>query len=281
MHFFTVDVEEHFQVSAFENIVHRDHWMLQESRVQRNVDVLLDMLARHDVVGTFFVLGWIADQYPALVRRIAAAGHEIASHGQDHRRVTDQTPAEFRESVRRSKQTLEDTVGCAVLGFRAPSFSIVPGREWAFDVLIEEGYRYDSSLFPIRRSSEYGYPSSPREPHWIERPGGRLFEVPLTTLRRAAWNFPASGGAYFRIFPYAVTSAALAECEMRGVPGVFYVHPWEVDPQQPRIDAPLMTRLRHYSGLERTTQRLQRLIQEYRFGAVANYFRAVEMACAT
>ena len=281
MHFFTVDVEEHFQVSAFEDVVHRDHWSLHESRVEQNVDVLLDLLARHDVVGTFFVLGWIGERYPGLVRRIAAAGHEIASHGQDHRRVTQQTPAQFRESARRSKQVLEDAVGCVVLGFRAPSFSIVPGFEWAFDVLIEEGYRYDSSLFPIRRSAAYGYPSAPREPHWIERPGGRLFELPLTTLRRAAWNFPASGGAYFRLFPYAVTRAALAECEMRGVPGVFYVHPWEVDPTQPRIPASITTRLRHYSGLHRTARRLQRLMEEHRFGAVANYFRSVEMSHST
>ena len=273
-HFFTVDVEEHFQVSAFEGLVPREEWAGIESRVERSVGMLLDMLERHHHTGTFFVLGWIAERHPGLVRRIADAGHEIASHGQDHRRVTHQSPAEFRESIRRSRRVLEDVTGRVVVGFRAPSFSIVPGREWAFDILIEEGYAYDSSLFPIRRSAQYGYPSAPRESHWIERPGGRLLEVPLTTLRRLGWNVPASGGAYFRIFPYGVTQAALRACETRGRPGVFYVHPWEVDPGQPRLAASIGARLRHYSGLGRTAARLERLLTEFHFVAIAEHFRA-------
>ena len=277
MHCFTIDVEEHFHVSAFEGVVRREEWSTHESRVERNVDLLLELLARHHTDATFFVLGWVAERYPELVRRIAANGHEIASHGQDHRRVTQQTADEFRESTRRSKAVLEDIIGHEVLGFRAPSFSIVPGREWAFDVLIEEGYRYDSSLFPIRRSSEYGYPSAPREPHWIYRDAGRLLEFPLTTLRRARLNLPASGGAYFRVLPYAITSAALDECELRGVPGVFYLHPWEVDPEQPRIPASISARLRHYSGLHRTTSRLERMLRDFRFCAVAQYVRTLEV----
>jgi polysaccharide deacetylase family protein (PEP-CTERM system associated) len=268
-HFFTVDVEEHFQVSAFEGAVHRDDWPRLESRVERNVALLLDLLARHQVKGTFFTLGWIAEHRPGAVRAIAAAGHEVASHGQDHRRVTHQTPEEFRGSVRRSKAVLEQLTGQAVRGFRAPSFSIVPGREWAFDILIEEGYGYDSSLFPIWRPDAYGYPSAPPDPHWIERAAGRLYELPLTTLRIAGRKVPASGGGYFRILPYALTRAAFTGCERRGVPGVFYVHPWELDPEQPRFDVPFLSRWRHYSGLRRTGPRLSRLLADHRFTAIA------------
>jgi polysaccharide deacetylase family protein (PEP-CTERM system associated) len=275
-HFFTVDVEEHFQVSAFEGIVARADWDRYDSRVAANVDRILDLLARHRATATFFVLGWLAERNGDLVRRIDAAGHEVASHGQDHRRVTHQTPEDFRASVRRSKAVLEDVSGQRVLGFRAPSFSIVPGREWAFDVLLEEGYRYDSSLFPIRRPGGYGYPLAPRDPHWIERPAGRLFELPLTTSRRFGMNLPASGGAYFRIFPYALTRAAFADCERRGAPGTFYVHPWEVDPAQPRLRAPLSARLRHYTGLDRTAGRLERLLSDFRFTSIDN--RLMEMA---
>ncbi len=271
-HFFTVDVEEHFQVSAFEDSVRREHWPRHESRVERNVEVLLELLEQHDTLGTFFVLGCVAERHPALVRRIADAGHEIASHGHDHRRVTHQTPDQFRQSIRRSKDILEELCGHAVLGFRAPSFSIVPGLEWAFDILLDEGYRYDSSLFPIRRPGGYGYPSAQRDPHWIARSGGQLFEVPLTTLRRGGLNLPAAGGAYFRIFPLATARAAFQECERRGVPGVFYVHPWEIDPHQPRIPASLSRRLRHYWGLENTFDRLRRLLLDFRFGAIADHF---------
>ena len=269
-HFFTVDVEEHFQVSAFEGSVRREDWGRHPSRVERNVDALLELLDRHDARGTFFVLGCVGEKHPSMVRRIAAAGHEVASHGHDHRRVTHQSAGDFRRSVRKSKSILEGIAGTAVSGFRAPSFSIVPGVEWAFDVLLEEGYIYDSSLFPIRRSAHYGYPSAPRGPHWIERATGRLLELPLTTLRRGRLNIPASGGAYFRIFPFALTRTALSECERRGVPGMFYIHPWEIDPGQPRISASLGSRLRHYTGLHRTAGRLARLLGKFRFDSVAS-----------
>jgi len=268
-HFFTVDVEEHFQVSAFDRVVDRGRWGSFESRVARNVEVLVDLLAQHGATATFFVLGWIPEPRPEVVRAIVRAGHEVASHGYGHQRVMQLTPDEFREDVRRTKQILEDVAGVEVIGYRAPSFSIVPGGEWAFDVLLEEGYRYDSSLFPIRRPGGYGYASAPRDPHWIDRPSGRLFELPLTTLRRGGLNLPASGGAYFRIFPYAFTRAAFAQCEARGLPGMFYVHPWEVDPEQPRIRAPLTARLRHYTGLRRTAGRLDRLLSTYAFTSVA------------
>jgi polysaccharide deacetylase family protein (PEP-CTERM system associated) len=272
-HHFSVDVEEYFHVSAFEARVRRSDWDRFESRVTGSVSRLLDLLARHDARATFFVLGWVAERHPDIVRGIARAGHEVASHGWDHARVTDQSPRAFRHSVRRTKDKLEDLIGMPVLGFRAPSFSIVPGQEWALDVLIEEGYRYDSSLFPVRRSG-YGYVNGRADPHWLERPVGRLAELPPTTLRRWGANLPAGGGAYFRLFPYAVVRAAFRECERRGVPGTFYIHPWEIDPQQPRLDVPWLTQMRHYSGLRRTLPRLERLLAEFRFTAIADTLAA-------
>jgi polysaccharide deacetylase family protein (PEP-CTERM system associated) len=215
-----------------------------------------------------FVLGLVAEEQPALVRELAAAGHEIASHGWDHRRITDQEPEEFRASVRRTKILLEDLTGTAVLGFRAPSFSLVPGREWALDILIEEGYLYDSSLFPIRRSG-YGYAGGGRDPYWLERAAGRLAEVPPATLRRWGANLPAAGGGYLRLLPLWLIRAALRDAERRGVPGTFYIHPWEIDPGQPRLAVPWPTRLRHYGGLRRAAGRIRSLLQEFRFQPIA------------
>jgi polysaccharide deacetylase family protein (PEP-CTERM system associated) len=268
-HFFTVDVEEHFQVSAFESRIPRERWNQLESRVAVNVDRLLTLLAEHDTRGTFFVLGWVADRSPGVVRAIADAGHEVASHGWDHRRVTHQTPDQFRESVRRAKGLLEELVGQPVLGFRAPSFSIVPGREWALDILIDEGYRYDSSLVPVRRPG-YGYATARREPHRIDRPAGVIEEFPPATLRVGGWNVPAAGGAYLRIFPLSLVRGALAAFERRGVPATFYIHPWELDPGQPRLPVSVTARARHYTGLRRTVPRLRRLLREFRFTAVAD-----------
>jgi polysaccharide deacetylase family protein (PEP-CTERM system associated) len=267
LHHFTVDVEEYFQVSAFESHIKRSAWEGLESRVCANVSRVLDLLDCHDARATFFVLGWVARRYPHLVREIAGAGHEIASHGWDHSRVTDQSPEAFRESVRRTKDILEDQSGKPVVGFRAPSFSIVPGCEWALDVLIEEGYRYDSSLFPVRRSG-YGYPDGLRDPHWLERPPGHLAEVPPATLRCCGVNIPAGGGAYFRVLPYGLVRATLRDYERRCVPATFYIHPWEIDPEQPRLDVPYLARLRHYSGLQQAAGRLERLLSEFRFKPV-------------
>jgi len=266
-HHFTIDVEEYFQVSAFEARVARSDWGRLESRVAREVGVLLELLARHQTRATWFVLGWVAHRQPGLIRAIARAGHEIASHGWDHARVTHQTPVEFRQSIRRCKQLLEEITGLPVMGFRAPSFSIVPGREWALDILLEEGYRYDSSLFPMRRPG-YGYPGGLRDPYWIERPAGKLVEIPPSTVRWCGLRLPAGGGAYFRLFPYGVVRAALLQSQRRGVPGTFYIHPWELDPAQPRFHVPWLTRVRHYGGLRRTGQRLERLLAEFRFTAV-------------
>jgi len=267
-HHFTIDVEEYFQVSAFEPYVPRERWPGFESRVAASVSQLLETLGEFGVRATFFVLGWLGERQPGVVRDIAAAGHELASHGYTHERVTEQGLPEFRDSARRSKAILEDVGGVAVIGFRAPSFSIVPGCEWALDVLLEEGYRYDSSLFPVRRRG-YGYPNGRRDPHWIVRPdGGRLAEVPPATLRWLGLNLPAGGGAYFRLLPYGLVRAALRDAESRGVPATFYMHPWELDPGQPRLDVPWLTRMRHYGGLRGTLPRVRRLLGEFQFRPV-------------
>jgi polysaccharide deacetylase family protein (PEP-CTERM system associated) len=269
-HLFSVDVEEHFQVSAFDRTLSREEWGRQPSRVERNTDVLLELLGRHDAHATFFTLGWVAERQPALLRRIVAGGHELASHGWWHRRLTTLTPDEFREEARRSKAVLESLGGREVTGFRAPSFSIVPGGEWAFDVLLEEGYRYDSSLFPIRRP-DYGYPDAPPVPHRIQRPSGTLLEIPLATLEVLGLRLPAAGGGYLRQLPLGLVQRSFRGMGARGVPGMFYIHPWEVDPEQPRLPVGLLTRLRHYGGLERTLPRLERLLGEFRFTSVERW----------
>lgn len=268
VHHFTIDVEEHFQVTALERAVPRADWAGQPSRVAGSTRALLELMARHGARGTFFILGWVAERQPGLVRELAAGGHEIASHGWDHARVPTQTPEQFRQSIRRTRALLEDLTGQQVFGFRAPSFSIIPGTEWALDILIEEGHRYDSSLFPIRRRG-YGYPSTPRDTHWIERPAGRLAEVPPATVRVGRTNLPAGGGGYFRLLPYALTQAAFTQAERRNVPATFYIHPWELDVDQPRVKVSPLTRVRHYGGLRRTAPRLERLLGTFRFQPIA------------
>lgn len=269
-HFFTVDVEEYFQVKALESVVSPDDWLSHPSRVARSIDALLSCLDRHGVRGTFFVLGWVAAHRPEVVRAIAGAGHEIASHGFRHERVTSLTPESFREDLRSSKRELEDLIGEAVLGYRAPSFSIIPGCEWAFDALIEEEYRYDSSLFPIRRRG-YGYPSAPRAPHIIHRHRGMLAEFPLATTRFFNYPIPAAGGGYLRQFPLAVIRRAFREATRRGEPATFYIHPWEIDPDQPRLPVSAVNRLRHYRGLAGTIGRIEALLDEFVFGTIASY----------
>jgi polysaccharide deacetylase family protein (PEP-CTERM system associated) len=267
-HIFTVDVEEYFQVGAFERVVSPQEWGAYPSRIERTMDALLNLLALRGATGTFFTLGWIAERYPRLVRRIHDAGHEVASHGYWHRRVDTLSPREFRDDVRASKAVLENACGTAVVGFRAPNFSIKPGGEWAFDILLEEGYRYDSSLFPIRRPG-YGYPDAPPLPHFIHRPGGSLCELPLATTTWRGMRIPAAGGAYLRHFPYAIIRRAFAEHTENGIPATFYIHPWELDPDQPRLTVPWHTKIRHYAGLARTVPRLDRLLSEFRFTSVA------------
>ena len=270
-HLFSVDVEDYFQVNAFEGSVQRSQWDSYPSRLERNMDVLLDLLSRKKVLGTFFTLGWIGAKFPGIVRSIVAAGHEIASHGFWHLRVTELTPEEFREDVRTSRAVLEDVSGQRVHGYRAPSFSIVPGREWAFDILAEEGYGYDSSIFPIRRPG-YGYPGANPVPHLITRPSGNLLELPLATWTLAGLRIPAAGGGYFRQFPYGLFRRTFRALSDRGTTGMFYIHPWEIDPEQPRLPVSSIARFRHYTGLHRTLPRLERLLSEFRFTSVAQRF---------
>lgn len=266
----TIDVEDYFQVSAFAPYIQRADWDARECRVERNVGRILDMLAAQKTQATFFTLGWIAQRYPHLVRRIADEGHEVASHGYGHERVSDLTPEAFAQDIRTAKHLLEDIAGVAVTGYRAPSFSIGQGNLWALDVLQQEGYRYSSSIYPIQHD-HYGMPDAPRFAHRI-RPD--LIEVPPTTLRMFNRNLPSSGGGYFRLFPYALSRWMLRQVNQNDQqPAIFYFHPWEIDAAQPRvagIDA--RTRFRHYVNIPRMEQRLQRLLQDFQWGRMDHIF---------
>ena len=272
----TIDVEDYFHVSVFDGILPRSTWDTLESRVCANTSRLLDILDEHNVRGTFFVLGWVAERFPDLVSRIAARGHEIASHGYAHRLVYDQTRASFREDVRRAKSLLEDASGRRVLGYRAPSYSITPRSLWALDVLLEEGYEYDSSIFPIRHD-RYGIPISPRHPFLIHRSAGRIIEVPGSTLRVAGINLPVGGGGYFRILPYRYTRWGLRRLNGSGASAIFYLHPWEIDPEQPRLRAGRLGRFRHYRNLHCCEERLRALLTEFRFAPVSTLLPGVSL----
>lgn len=280
VHVFSVDLEEYFQVAAFDRHVPRNAWDELPERINASTDLLLDLLAEHSVRATFFTLGWIADRHPDLVRRVADAGHEIASHGWWHRRITRCTLEEFRTEVVDSRRLLEDVAGVRVYGHRAPSFSLVPGCEWAFDVLIDAGYTYDSSIFPIHRG-DYGYPGADPEPHYVNRSAGRILEIPLATTSLAGWRVPAAGGGYFRHLPYSLTRRAFAEHSEDARPGMFYIHPWELDPEQPRLDVPWLPRWRHYGGLDRTLPRLRKLLNEFDFGSVQQVYPEVADSSVT
>jgi polysaccharide deacetylase family protein (PEP-CTERM system associated) len=234
-----------------------------------NTERLLELFDSYEVKGTFFVLGWVAERHPQLVQRIAAAGHEVASHGYNHRLVYDQTPKAFRDDVRRAKALLESAGGRPVLGYRAPSYSITPRSLWALDILIEEGYRYDSSIFPIRHD-RYGIPVSPRHAYLLERPIGVLIEAPGSTTRVGSFNLPIGGGGYFRILPYEWTRWGISRVNrLEGRPAIFYLHPWEIDPDQPRLRAGLLSRFRHYRNLAATESRLRQLLSDFKFGPMS------------
>jgi len=266
----TVDVEDYFQVSAFEQHIDRGQWDGIPRRVESNIDRILELLARHDARATFFTLGWLAERHPGMVRRIVDAGHELASHGYGHGRAHDQLPHDFLEDIRRAKAILEDQSGHVVRGYRAPSFSVGPRNPWAFECIAKAGYRYSSSVYPIRHD-HYGAPASPRFPHEVH-PG--LIEVPVATVRLMNTNLPAGGGGYFRLLPYAVSRWSLARINrVDGRPAMFYFHPWELDPQQPRVDGlSARTRFRHYLNLDRTEARLSRLLRDFRWDRVDRVF---------
>ena len=262
----TIDVEDYFHVSVFDGLVPRSDWDRLESRVVRNTERLLGIFDDVRIKATFFVLGWVAERFPELVRRIAEGGHEIASHGYGHRLIYDQTPAAFRDDVRRAKDLLEAAGGRSVFGYRAPSYSVTPRTLWALDVLLEEGYAYDASIFPIRHD-RYGIPVSPRHPYPLTRARGVLVEAPASTVRWGIVNLPIAGGGYFRILPYGWTRWGITRLnEQERCPAIFYLHPWEVDPDQPRLRAGLLSRFRHYRNLDKTEARLRQLLRDFRFG---------------
>ncbi len=264
----TIDVEDYFHVSNFEHTVDRDSWDTRESRVEANTDRLLALFERAGVRATFFVLAWVAERVPALVRRISEAGHEVASHGYAHRLIYDQTPDAFRADVRMAKRMLEDTCGHAVEGYRAPSFSVTARSLWALDVLIEEGYTYDSSVFPVHHD-RYGIPDAERHAGIVRRPAGTIVEVPASTVRVAGVNLPIGGGGYFRLLPYQWTRWGMRRVNAtEAAPAVFYLHPWEIDPGQPRLPASWLGRLRHYRNLHQTEVRLERLLRDFPFGTM-------------
>lgn len=276
----TVDVEDYFQVSAFERYIGRSEWDSRECRIERNTQRVLDMFASHGCHATFFVLGWVAERYPALVRRIVGDGHELASHGYEHTRVVRQTREEFRADVTRTRGVLEDVAGVRVKGYRAASYSIGRDNLWALDILQETGHEYSSSIYPVRHDL-YGMPEAERFAHHV---GGRgILEVPVSTVELFGHKFPCGGGGYFRLFPYRISRWAIGRVNhVERQPCNFYFHPWEIDPGQPRvpgIDA--KTRFRHYLNLQRMEARLNRLLDDFRWGRMDEvYLSAIPEASA-
>ena len=272
---FTIDVEDYYHVSALASAIPRDTWSARESRVAASTDRLLALLDERRIEGTFFVLGWVADLVPQLVKRIAAQGHEVACHGYSHELVYRQTPAVFAEETRRSKTLLEDLTGLPVLGYRAASFSITPRSRWALDTLIELGFAYDSSIFPVRHD-RYGMPGASRSPGYVQAPsGGRLAEFPMSTAAIGPLRIPVSGGGYFRLLPYWFTQRGLRSInEQEGMPFTFYLHPWEIDVEQPRVKVGFVSRFRHYTNLSKCEARLRRLVTDFNFTTMRNVLRA-------
>jgi len=252
-------------------MVPRESWSSSLSRVEIGTARVLENLDRHETRATFFVLGWIAEHHPGLVRRIAQAGHEIASHGYGHELVTSLDNRRFRSDVRRAKNVLEDLVGTPVVGYRAPSFTIVRSTLWALPILVEEGYAYDSSIVPIRHD-RYGIPGSPASPHVVQTTSGPIREIPPSTLQVSGIRFPVCGGGYLRQYPFMVFRWMVRQVASRGDPIILFIHPWELDPDQPRLSADLVSRLRHYRNLGKTSERMQQLLAEFSFGRVRDIF---------
>jgi polysaccharide deacetylase family protein (PEP-CTERM system associated) len=273
-HCLSFDIEEHFQVSAFESPIRRRHWDSFESRVERNTDIILRILDGKRYKATFFMLGWVAERHPRLVRKLVAEGHEVASHGYSHELITAQTPARFREDVRRAKRIIEDAAGVAVYGYRAPSFSITTETRWALPILVEEGYAYDSSVFPIFHD-RYGIPGANPVCHPIDTSSGALWELPPSTVQILGVRVPVAGGGYFRVFPYALLKVMLRMVEADGHSLVIYLHPWELDPSQPRMQGPALSRFRHYLNLRKTEARLTRLLEDFSFGPLRDFVPAL------
>jgi polysaccharide deacetylase family protein (PEP-CTERM system associated) len=269
----TIDVEDYFQVAALAEAVRYDDWSSMEYRVEANTDRILALFERAGVKATFFTLGWVAERSPELVKRIAAQGHEIASHGYSHQLIYNQTPEVFKEETRRSKAILEDILGAPVTGYRAASYSITNQSRWALDILAEQGFTWDSSIFPVHHD-RYGMPGTPRWPHRLKTENGyELAEFPLSTLKLPGYTLPIAGGGYFRLFPYWFSKFGLGSINRQGKPFVFYLHPWEVDPGQPRLDVKWFSRFRHYNNLDICEQRLAKLLKHFNFTTMSNVLK--------
>lgn len=273
----TVDVEEYFHVSAFRGVIREADWLTCESRVEASVDRLLELLDAHRVRATFFVLGWVAAHRPGVVRKIARAGHEVGCHSFAHRLIYSQSRAEFAQDVRRAKRTIEDAGGLPVKGYRAPSFSVIEETLWALDVLVEQGFTYDSSIFPIHHD-RYGIPAAPRTPNLRRTPGGAaIWELPPATVRYLGATLPVAGGGYLRHLPPGLMRWGIRRINrVDGAPAVVYLHPWELDPAQPRQDVGRISTWRHYGNLERTEQRLIQLLGAFAFGTAASLVGEME-----
>lgn len=264
----SIDVEDYYHVSNFASTINKNDWDQYESRVERNTSQLLALFKDHNLSATFFVLGWVAERYPALVKAISDDGHEIACHGYSHDLVYNQTPETFKEETYRSKSLLEDIVQSPVIGYRAASYSITKDSLWAIDILGELGFSYDSSIFPIRHD-RYGIPDSKTSPYVLKTENGSsLVEFPLSTVEILNFRLPVSGGGYFRIFPFSLTKYALSKKNNNGEPFIFYLHPWEIDPGQPKVNASLLGTFRHYYNISKCENRLSRLIRKYRFSRI-------------
>lgn len=267
----TVDVEDYFHVSAFENIFTRSDWEQLECRVVDNTSKILDLFAKYQVQSTFFVLGWVAKKHPELVRQIISGGHELASHGFWHQRVSSLTPKAFREDIQDSKKLLEDIAGIAIKGYRAPSYSINHINAWAFDIIEESGFEYSSSVYPVKHDL-YGWPDAPRF-KFLSTPNG-LIELPISTNRFMNRNYPSGGGGFFRLFPYTLSKNLIKKINnMDDQPVIFYFHPWEIDPYQPRVkQASARSKFRHYLNLTKMESRLTHLMRDFNWGSIANVF---------
>ncbi len=269
VNYLTVDVEDYFQVSAFEDIISSKEWLSMESRVARNTEIILQLFDKYSVKATFFIVGWIAERFPDTVKRIQREGHDIACHSYWHRKVYDLTPDEFKEDTVKAKNVLEDITGQPIKGYRAPSYSITANSLWALDILEELDFSYDSSIFPITHDT-YGIPESPRFQY--QHSGKQLVEYPISTVRLFGYNLPASGGGYFRLFPYAFSKMLFRRVNQREKqPFMFYFHPWEIDPEQPRMqEAKSLSKFRHYNNLDSTVTRLERLLQDFSFVPISS-----------
>ena len=277
----TVDVEDYFQVSAFAENIDPSEWVNHPLRVENNTHKLLDLFDEHQVKATFFVLGWVAEREQSLVQEIAKRGHEVACHGYSHQLVYNQDPAVFQEETTRAKSILENIIQQQVRGYRAASYSITEKSQWALDILAETGFIYDSSIFPVRHD-RYGMPNTPEYPYSLKTPSGRtIIEFPLSTAKIFNYRLPVAGGGYFRLYPYWLSRMGLRQINRQQKPFIFYLHPWEIDPDQPRVETSWFSRFRHYNNLDKCESRLQNLMTDFQFATVWDVLTALELTGAS